>query len=170
MLSVRHTAVRILVLVAILNLTSGCRSSAASESDAELKPVLGFVEALTSADIELLTSVFTEDATVFMPFDRFPKRLDGKAAIRAAFERPFAAMRAEGPPPYARIAPRDLAISRAGDVAIITFHLGELAPGRTETANLSRRTFVVRRDGSEWRIAHLHASNMAVPPPPAAQQ
>ena len=121
-----------------------------------MQPVDGFVHALTHADTEELTALFTDDATVFMPMPSMPKRLEGKAAIREAFRGMLEPMRKpDKQPPYFRLEPLDVETRVYGDVAVITFHL-------TSPAAFSRRTFVLTRKDGKWLIAHLHASNVTV--------
>ena len=127
-----------------------------------------FVRALTHADISALERSFATDATLFMPFEEFPRRLEGITAIRDAFAPYFSDLRAsDREPPYFRLEPRDISVRKLGDgVAVVTFHLRELPQSATDgPVRFSRRTFVVKRCGSEWRIAHLHASNVTVAAP-----
>jgi hypothetical protein len=58
-------------------------------------------------------------------------------------------------PPYLDIAPKDVKIQMADDVAIMTFHLGE--------GGASRRTIVWQNRHGKWLIIHLHASNILPP-------
>lgn len=59
-----------------------------------------------------------------------------------------------GGPPYQKLEPLDLMVQVSGDMALCTFHLESRRDG------LGRRTIVlIRRDG-DWRILHLHASNV----------
>ena len=48
----------------------------------------------------------------------------------------------------------------AKDVAVVTFHLGNVG------GNIGRRFFVLARSGDSWKITHLHASNMTIKPTP----
>jgi hypothetical protein len=48
-------------------------------------------------------------------------------------------------------------VEEFGDTAVVTFHLGH------ETAR-QRRTLVLRRVGSNWKIVHLHGSASANQP------
>ena len=58
--------------------------------------------------------------------------------------------------PYLDIQPRDLTIQMFGDVAIATFHLDD-RPGF-----LNRRTLVLHKTNSGWKIVHLHASEVSL--------
>jgi ketosteroid isomerase-like protein len=157
--------------VAIAILTAGlvahplaAQKPTADDFEGAMKPVQGFIEAMTNADLDALMKLFDEDATVFMPFAETPRRLGGQAAIRSAFGVLFDQLRKSAAgPPYLRLNPLDLEAKVYGDTAIITFHLGTL-PSSTapQPARFSRRTFVVMRRNGQWRIVHLHASNMAM--------
>jgi ketosteroid isomerase-like protein len=50
-----------------------------------------------------------------------------------------------------------LRLQLAGNVAIVTFHLDD-RPGF-----LNRRTIVLQKQPSGWKIIHLHASEVAAP-------
>jgi ketosteroid isomerase-like protein len=151
----------------LLALTA-CASVLAPEPDAAiLAPVEEFVHALTHADDAALRRAFAPDATLFMPFDELPRRIEGVGAISEAFAPYFKSLRAsDRQPPYFKLEPRDRLVQRLGDdVAIVTFHLGELpGAGAKESVRYSRRSVIVKRDGAGWRIAHLHASNVTVTP------
>ena len=59
-------------------------------------------------------------------------------------------------PPYRKLDPKDLLVQVEGAVAICTFHLE--SPGA-----LARRTIVLVRRASSWKILHIHASNAVSP-------
>jgi hypothetical protein len=56
-------------------------------------------------------------------------------------------------PPYISLQPEDLDIKMYTDVALVTFHL-------TGENSVSRRSFVLSDTQGEWKIIHLHASNV----------
>ena len=131
-----------------------------------MQPVHAFVSAMMNADTAALVAIFDDDATVFMPFDSVPRRLEGKEEIRAVFGRFFEQMRkSQSGPPYMRLQPLDAKTQIYPDFAVITFHLGTV-PGSdaTSPSMFSRRTLIVHRVNGAWRVAHLHASNMQVKP------
>lgn len=110
------------------------------------------VHGLETLDAEATVAPFVDDATVFFPDTAGePARVEGKAAIRAVFARFFAELR-QGGTTSMTLRPTDVRVEVAGDAALVTFQL--------RGANLSRRTFVLRRIGGAWRIIHLHASNI----------
>lgn len=154
-------------VVFVFALTACTTAHAPATSQSVMAPVEEFVRALSHADADALAEAFAPDATLFMPFDELPRRIEGAKAIRDAFAPYFDDLRAsDRTPPYFKLEPRDLAIQSLGDdVAVVTFHLGELPPGETEDpVRFSRRSVVVRRYANGWRIAHLHASNMLIAP------
>jgi len=123
-----------------------------------------FVSAMINADADALAAIFAEDATVFMPFDSAPRRIEGREEIRKAFAPLFEQVRkSASAPPYMKLEPRDVMTQRIGeDVAILTFHLGDAAA--TAPTMFSRRTLVVRFENGRWVVEHLHASNLRLTP------
>jgi ketosteroid isomerase-like protein len=167
-LSTRYVAVAILTAALVAHPRALQKSAAADDLEGAMKPVQGFIEAMTNADLDALMKLFDDQATVFMPSAEIPQRLEGRAAIRSAFGALFDQLRKSAAgPPYLSLSPRDLESKVYGNTAIVTFHLGAL-PSSTapQPSRFSRRTFVVMRRNGQWRIVHLHASNMAVERPP----
>ena len=110
------------------------------------------VSGLEHLDAGATVAPFADDATVFFPDSAGePARVEGKAAIRAIFERFFEQVRKSGTTSMTLHA-ADVRVDVAGDAAVVTFHL--------RGGILSRRTFVLRRIGGTWRVIHLHASNI----------
>jgi len=109
-----------------------------------------FFRSVESLQIENVGQFFEDDAQMFTPFGAMPSRLDGRAAIMTFFKA-VADMAKQQPAPL-KIEPRDLNIRELGDIALITFHL------QLNEGPLHRRTFVMHRSSSGWRIAHIHAS------------
>lgn len=147
----------VLALALVALTISGASAQTPTSSPEETVNVL--VRALETSDIDLLMSTFDESATAFMPSALVPSRRSGKAAIREAFESFF-----KSAPPGAgplTITPRDMETQRMGDVAIVTFHLGQV-PAKPPQGPflLSRRTIVLRRVGTRWLVVHLHASSV----------
>jgi uncharacterized protein (TIGR02246 family) len=149
-------------LLAMLSLLTLACASVGSPQLPPSTAVDAFVSALVNADSDAIAAVFDENATVFMPFDSMPRRLEGREEIRRSFESFFVRVRASAPaPPYMKLNPLDLHTRRSGDTAIVTFHLGTVPPeGAKETSSFSRRTFVLQRKGGRWLVMHLHASQM----------
>jgi ketosteroid isomerase-like protein len=106
--------------------------------------------AFSQLQLDEMLACFADDATAFFPVEHQRLRLSGKPAIRAAFARVLAGVRAGGAIQL-RLEQEDVLVQTFGELAVITFHLaGE---------HLSRRTFVLRRAGDRWLIVHFHGSN-----------
>jgi ketosteroid isomerase-like protein len=115
-----------------------------------------FLGTFENLDMPSFIECFADDASAFFPTPWPPLRLDGRAAIQARFEEVFAAIRddAAGGPPYHTLRPENLSVQFVSEeAAIVSFHL------RSET-RASRRSLVLRRTKSGWRIVHLHASSI----------
>lgn len=117
-----------------------------------------FLRAFENLDMPSFIACFADDAMVFFPTPYPPLRIEGKAAIQAQFQEVFAAIRADtaSGPPYHTLQPENLVVQVLGaDAAVVSFHL------RNET-RVARRSLVLRKAGADWRIVHLHASNVAI--------
>ncbi len=126
--------------------------------EAEVRDTLDrFLRAVESLDIEHIASFFEDDAQMFSPMPAYPRRLEGRAAILEQFKAILQLIRQAAQP--IRIETADLVARElgGGGAALLTFHLSQPGP-------VHRRTFVMRRGGGGWRIAHIHAS---VESPPA---
>lgn len=153
----RNSARMFCVGCVLVLLTSAVATGAVAQSGADdvERVIKDFLVPFSNRNISEFIEYFAEDATVFFPSVSgagFPSgRVVGKAAIAREFE---AAYQRVGPPFGGRgatIQPLDLMVQRFNDFAVVTFHLG------SDTAQ-SRRSFVLRRIESRWRIVHLHAS------------
>lgn len=107
-----------------------------------------FLAALEKGDPNI-ASLFTRDATVFMPMVDQPARIEGRDNIAAAFGALFGPNYRGGMPK--REEQRVVTMGR--DTALVTFQV-------TNPNVTSRRTFVLRREEGRWLIAHLHGSNI----------
>lgn len=129
-----------------------------SEAAALSSAITAFLEAFSALDWDQFRSMFTEDATVIFPRLR-AERATARNDVEATWQATFDGIRAASSrtePPYHTLEPRDQHIQWLDDVAIVTFHLS--GPSGT-----GRRTLVWQRTPDGWRIAHLHASNIAPP-------
>lgn len=104
---------------------------------------------------------FTPTATMYFPFQNTPGCLQGRAAIVARFARMNAQLRrTRTQPPYIGFGVRDFSVQWLGSgwalvTAVFTF-----------ADQWGRRTLLLQEmTAGEWRIHHLHASNMAAPVP-----
>ena len=99
----------------------------------------------------MMLDCFDEQATAFFPVEYARERLNGRAAIREAFARVLARVRATGATTM-RLDVEDMLEQASADVCICSFHL--------RGDHLSRRTFVLKESGGKWRIVHFHGSNV----------
>jgi len=106
----------------------------------------GFMTALNALDLEAMSAYFADDVTAFVPAAR-AERVEGKAALVEIFRGYVAQQKTP-----THLTPEDLRVDVARDVAVVTFQI-------RNPAVTSRRTFVWRRYGNRWLIAHFHASN-----------
>jgi ketosteroid isomerase-like protein len=109
-----------------------------------------FLRGFSRLDLEALLDGFAPDATAFLPAEHQATRLEGIGSIGQAFAAVLARVRETGATRLPLDA-EDVAVQEWGDTAVATFHL--------RGAHLSRRTVILRRQASRWRIVHLHASN-----------
>jgi ketosteroid isomerase-like protein len=137
----------------------GALPSAVTDSASAHAAAVRFLAAFDSLQWEPFTAFLADDVTMFFPFTGMPARVDGRAAVEAAFGPFFASVREAGQESLG-IAPRALRVQMAGpDVAVVTFQLGAATPAR-------RSIVFVRRDGA-WEVLHWHASPAPQPPPRA---
>jgi ketosteroid isomerase-like protein len=153
-------AVAALLLALSLVVVLPAQIPSAASDDGLQKVLADFMQAFDNLDWERFRTSFDDDATVFYP-RTFPSRAEGRAAFEKNFKLVFEQIRqGRSKPPYMDIQPKDLEIQRVGDVAIVTFHLDD-RPGV-----LNRRTLVLRKTASSWKIVHLHASEVPLPEKP----
>jgi ketosteroid isomerase-like protein len=150
--------------IAFAFLTLSSATGTAQTGDAGIDAAMRqFLTAFNNLDLPAFLDCFAADATVFHPPSApprtFPTRIQGRQEIQQTFEVVFAQIRTRSgrtAPPFQDLQPQDLEVQRLDDVAVVTFHLG------TATAR-SRRTLVLHRAGTDWRIVHLHASTFNAP-------
>ena len=115
-----------------------------------------FLSAFDNLEWDKFRNSFTDDATVFYPRGA-ANRANGRAQFEEHFRLVFEQIRAgRTSGPYMRLQPRDLRVQMIGNAAIVTFQLDD-RPGF-----VNRRTLVLSKAGGVWKIAHLHASEVAV--------
>lgn len=153
-----------MVVAALLALPARLAGQAvAGDSAAVHSAVTAFLRAVEDLDWPRFSAAFSDDVTAFFPIPEPPQRVVGRAAVEAQFQRVFAGIRAAAPsgPPYQHLPPVGLRIEMVGDgVALVSFEL-------RNRERVGRRTLVMRREAGQWRIVHLHASNVRVPAAPA---
>ena len=118
-----------------------------------------FLSAFDRLEWDEFRSYFADDMTMFFPFAQWPARVDGREAIEKVFEIFFREQRKRradsGASMTQGLQPRDMKVQLVGtDGAVVSFHLGsEKTP--------SRRSLVLQRSDTRWKVVHWHAS--AVP-------
>jgi len=86
-----------------------------------------------------------------------PERATGRAEFERTFKTVFEQIRdGRATAPYMDIQPKDMDIQMFGDIAIATFHLDD------RPAFLNRRTIVLSKSATGWKIVHLHASEIPI--------
>lgn len=115
-----------------------------------------FLTAFNARDFDAFRRTFADDISFFVDRPYPPRRLDGRAAAEGVFAGGFAPYGAGAtgpkPPLPTPLVPSHLRVQAFVDLAIITFEV-------VRPTELARRTLVVRREGGEWRIVHIHASS-----------
>ena len=162
----RHSARRFAAgLVLSLIVLTIPMAFADSTEDSVRSSVLAFLKAFEQGDSEYMQQAFAADAVTF-PRTRMEAELKPPieqrdyrrvAGIDPQMLELIAAKKAAGiGPPYFELTPYDLEINVIGEVALVTFHLiGE---------RLGRRTLVLALRDRQWKIIHLHASNVRSSP------
>ena len=113
-----------------------------------------FLTAFENLDWEAFRNCFADDATVYFPSQR-ASRATGRAEIDTTFRHVFERIRTtKSSPPYLNLEPADLDIQVFRDTAVATFHLYDVPN------TIGRRTVVLEKRTGEWKIVHLHASNV----------
>ena len=117
-----------------------------------------FLGAIETGDALTIGDCVAEDSRLFLPLPNTQAGLRGREAIVARFTRLFGAQRATP------AAPRQAAIT------ITNFECRVLGDGVVLAESMldfgtewGRRSIVFRRDAGQWRILHLHGSNVPAP-------
>lgn len=105
------------------------------------------VSAWDGNDAQAFAEVFTEDGTMVLPGVYRKGRQEVRAFMESAFAGPYKGTRVTGTPLDLRFL--------GPDNAVIVTQGGVLAPGDTEVSDKQgiRATWVVSREGGEWRLA-----------------
>ena len=146
----------VLFLLAILVASSRTSAQTLENPEAEVRQTLtNFIQAFDNLDWDHFRLSFADDATVFYPRE-FPYRADGRQKFEEFFQKVFDRIRgSRTQAPYVDIQPKDLKIQIVETVAIATFHLDD------RPSAMNRRTIVLHKQASGWKIIHLHASEVA---------
>ncbi len=111
------------------------------------------LEAIDQGEPSGLERVWSEDSSMFFPFLNSPRLALGRPAILARLTALFDKLRAGGArPPFVGFSLTDARIEIFGEAALCTFSY-------PINGLLARRSFVLVREGADWRIKHVHGSN-----------
>ncbi len=154
-----------LAILAVNTSLPACSTTQQTENaQQEVMSVLEiFLHAFENGDLEAMEAIFADDATDFpcaimsntniSPIDyEGYKRVNGLDPQMRQLISIWHAGSNE--PPYLSLEPRGLEIMMFSDAALVTFHL-------IDGDTLSRRSIVLAKRTGEWKIVHLHASNVA---------
>jgi ketosteroid isomerase-like protein len=114
-----------------------------------------FLKAFNDFDWPTFKNSFADDATMFHPFWKEPRRIGGRTAVDSAWLQLFPLFTSNPDARQMKLTPSDLHLQLYGNTGIVTFVMGDAVK------NLSRRSFVWLKTKGEWKIVHLHASNLA---------
>jgi ketosteroid isomerase-like protein len=148
---------RFAVVLTLLVMPSAFGKSRPVSADLQVREALArFVQAFDDLDWETFRSAFDDNATVFYP-RAFPERANGRAEFEKTFKTVFEQIRSgKTAAPYMDIQPKEMKIQLFDNVAIVTFHLDDRA------GFVNRRTVVLNKSATGWKIVHLHASEVSV--------
>jgi ketosteroid isomerase-like protein len=110
-----------------------------------------FIAAFNALDFERFRRCLAPEVTLFAPRASDAALIEGVAAVEAHFAAVFQAETPAGP----GIRPKRLrTASLAGRSAVVTFEF------ERPDDSIGRRTLVFHAIEGEWKIAHIHASNL----------
>jgi hypothetical protein len=130
-----------------------CASACASDPKAAFERFIGAFNAL---DWESFRDCLADSVSLFnpdIPAAVSLHRLDGRTQVERSFRAVFDAAReagAGGP----QIVPERVRVERYGEAAIVSFEF------RRSAHSFGRRTIAFAREHGDWRITHIHASNV----------
>lgn len=118
-----------------------------------------FIDTFNARDFDAFRGTFADDISFFVDRPFPPQRLDGRLAAEGVFRNGFAASHSAvggaTPPAPPPLVPLDLRVQAYGDVAIVSFII-------RRPTEVARRTLVMHRGPTGWRIVHIHASSADV--------
>ena len=129
-------------------------AQASADSAGVSRAMMSFLDALNTLDLAGMTSFFADDVTAFVPSAQAGE-VSGKAAVTEIFRVFVETSRKVANRKPA--APMGLSVQASGDLGFASFSVS------TATGVVRRRTFIWKRTGSGWRIAHFHASDVSRP-------
>ncbi len=128
--------------------------------------LLAFLKAFENCDLPKMEDFFAEDAVMFPQVvmsskateDIDPSRYRRCNGMSLDIKKRTEELPKQVPgPPYHSLVPEDLRIQLFSDVAVATFHL------HLKQGLFARRTVVLARKNSSWKIVHIHPSSIEVP-------
>jgi ketosteroid isomerase-like protein len=118
-----------------------------------------FINAFNNLDWDVFHNLLANEVTVFNPdIPEAPRvgRLNGREQVEEGFRAVFAASKRQANgPPYLHIVPKNVKIQMLADTAIVSFEFDR------EGNSIGRRTIVFHHESHDWKIVHIHASNVA---------
>ena len=141
----------LLIFISTVGLTAKSQSK---DSLAVLKATQTFVKSFTSFDWKVFKNTFSSKATIFFPTWEQGKRRTGQKEVEDTWTEIFPEFIDSTKKFDFKIEPKDILIQLYENTAIVTFHLGG-------GDFLSRRTIVFVKENKDWKIVHLHASNLS---------
>jgi ketosteroid isomerase-like protein len=156
----RFMTIRFAVVLTVLIVPSVFAQAQPDSAEPQVREALArFVQAFDNLDWETFRLAFDDNATVFYP-RAFPERANGRVEFEKTFKTVFEQIRGgKTAAPYMDIQPKQMKIQLFGNVAIATFHLDDRA------GFVNRRTIVLNKNTTNWKIVHLHASEVPVANP-----
>jgi hypothetical protein len=145
------------VLTLLVSLITPKLKSQNSDSLDVLITTQNFVKAFTSFDWKSFRNAFSSKASIFFPSWNQRDRKAGKKEIEATWTEMFPGFVDSTKRFDLKINPQDILIQLHEKIAIVTFHLGD------GVLNRSRRTIFFLKENTDWKIIHLHASNLSKP-------
>lgn len=115
-----------------------------------------FFTALNQRDWSAFRLTLDDSISIFLEEPAPPERFDGRAPAESLFARIFPPATGPRPPLPPPIVPLHLRVQDFGDVMLVSFEIAR-------TKATARRTLVLHRTASGWRIVHIHGSARATP-------
>ena len=154
----------LIVITIFSSLLLACSTTRQADNDQQevMTALTNFVQAFENGDLATMEASFAVDAT---DFPRAVMSNNNSSSIQNSdykrvvgidpqMRRLISMWSANNDePPYISLDPLDLEVKMFSDAALVTFHL-------IDGDALSRRSFVFSKREGEWKIVHLHASNV----------
>ena len=132
-------------------------ANAASRPGAVEDALARFVTAFENLDWTTFRGCFSANPTMFHPASPNLRRVDSPIEFDKAWQGVFSRIKknsGRASAPYMKLNSQNVRIERlTPDVALVTFHLAD--PGI-----IGRRSLVFQKIDGDWKIVHIHASNL----------